>query len=188
MAVTVTNLIQGPATMYHGTFGDATEVASTAINDAPPASAGWSDVGGTLDGVNLQVAIDWSELSVDQIVDVPGRRMTKRDMSVTANMAEGTIENIIRSQNGGTAATGAGFKSFEPSMDNSAVDPEYSTIIVDGIADNSRRRRIHARKTLQIENLESAYKKDEQWVIPGAFHTHYVASNIPPYKITDATS
>jgi len=188
MAVTVTNLIQGPADMYHGWFDTATEPASSAVNTAPPVSAGWTDVGGTLDGVSLEVAIDWSELAVDQLVDVPGRRMTKRDMMVKTQMAEGTLTNLTRSMNGGTSATGTGWASYEPNMDNSAVDPEYSAIIVNGIADNSRRRQIIARRTLQTENLEAAYKKDEQWVIPGSFSTHYVSSIIPPFKITDATS
>lgn len=188
MAVTVTNLIQGPADLYHGWYGTATEIPSSLVNVAPPASAGWTDCGGTLDGVSLEVAIEWSELAVDQVVDVPGRRMTKRDMMVKTQMAEGTLENMVRAMNGGTSASGTGYKSFEPEMDNSAVNPDYGTIIVDGIADNSRRRRIHARRTLQTENMESAYKKDEQWVIPGSFSTHYVAAATPPYKITDATS
>lgn len=188
MAVNVVNLIQGPATMYHGWHGTATEIASSAINTTPAVSGGWSDVGGTLDGVALNVAIEWSELAVDQIVDVPGRRMTKRDMSVQTQMAEGTIENLNRSLNGGTSATGTGFKSYEPAMDNSAVTPTYSTILLDGIAENSRRRRVHARKTLQTEGVESSYKKDEQWVIPATFSTHYVTSSTPPFKIVDATS
>ncbi len=188
MAVNVTNLIQGPATLYHGWFGTATEIPSSSIATTPAASGGWTDAGGTLDGVTLNVAIEWAELAVDQIVDVPGRRMTKRDMSVQTQMAEGTIENLARSLNGGTSATGTGFKSYEPAMDNSAVTPTYSTILLDGIADNSRRRRVHARKTLQTENVESAYKKDEQWVIPGTFSTHYVDAATPPFKITDATS
>ena len=189
MGVNVTNLIQGPATMYHGWFGSTTEPGNTDINTAPSVSGhGMTDVGGTLDGVTLNVAIEWSELAVDQIVDVPGRRMTKRDMSVATQMAEGTIENLTRSLNGGTSATGTGWKSYEPAMANSAVTPNYGVILLDGIADNSRRRRVIARKTLQTENTESAYKKDEQWVIPGTFSTHYVSESIPPFKITDATS
>lgn len=188
MAVNVANLIQGPATLYHGWYGTANEIPSANIANTPPSVSGWTDCGGTLDGVSLEVAIEWSELAVDQVVDVPGRRMTKRDMMVKTNLAEGTLENMVRAMNGGTSATGSGFKTFEPELDNSAVDPDYGTIIVDGIADNSRRRRVHARKTLQTENMESAYKKDEQWVIPGSFSTHYVDSATPPYKITDATS
>lgn len=188
MGVNVVNLIQGPATMYHGFFGTAVEIPSANINTTPAVSAGWRDTGGTLDGVTMEIEIEWSELLVDQVVDVPGRRMTKRDMSVNTQMAEGTLENLVASLNGGTSATGTGFKSYEPEMDNSAVDPDYSTILIDGIADNSRRRRIHARKTLQTESVESAYKKDEQWVIPGKFSTHYVSSSTPPFKITDATS
>lgn len=188
MGVNVTNLIQGPATMYHGWFGTAVDPADTAVNTTPAVSAGWSDVGGTLDGTTLNVAIEWSELAVDQIVDVPGRRMTKRDMSIQTQMAEGTIENLTRSLNGGTSASGTGWKSYEPAMANSAVTPNYGAILLDGIADNSRRRRVIARKTLQTENTESAYKKDEQWVIPGTFSTHYVDDVKPPFKITDSTT
>lgn len=188
MAVNVVNLIQGPATVYHGSFGTAVEIASASVNTAPAVSGGWNDVGGTLDGVNMNIALEWSELAVDQLVDVPGRRVTKRDMSIATQMAEGTIENLSRSLNGGVAASGAAFKSYEPAIDGSAVSPAYSTILLDGIADNSRRRRVHARKTLQTEGVEAAYKKDEQWVIPATFSTHYVDAATAPFKITDATS
>lgn len=188
MAVTVTNLIQGPAALYHGWFGTAIDPANSMINDTPSGASGWNDCGGTQDGVTLSVSHDWSELEVDQIIDVPGRRLTKRDIQVQSNLAEGTIENMVRVMNGGTSATGTGVKTWEPDMDNSAVNPDYSAILVDGIADNSRRRRVILRKTLQVENVESAYKKDSQWVLPANFATHYVDASTPPIKVTDATS
>jgi hypothetical protein len=189
VAVVVTNLIQGPADLWHGWYGDVTEPGLTSLNDSPAGTGGWSDMGGTQDGVKLTVGLEWSELEVDQIVDIPGRRLTKRDAQIGANLAEGTLENMVRAMNGGVSATGTGYKTFEPVIDmNSAVEPDYAAIILDGIAPNGLRRRVNGRKTLNIENMEGEYKKDGMFVIPTMFGTHFIADDTAPYRIQDATS
>lgn len=187
MAVTVTNLIQGPADLYHGWYGQVTEPGLPSLNLTPAPTGGWRDMGGTQDGVKLTVGLEWSELAVDQIVDIPGRRLTKRDAQIAANLAEGTLDNMVASMNGGVSATGTGYETFEPVIDmNSAVDPDYSAVILDGIAPNSLRRRVIGRRTLNIENMEGEYKKDGQFLIPTNFGTHYVSSGTAPYRIQDA--
>lgn len=189
MAVTVTNLIQGPADLYHGWYGEVTEPGLASLNETPAGTGGWDDMGGTQDGVKLTVGLEWSELMVDQIVDIPGRRLTKRDAQIAANLAEGTLENMERSMNGGVMATASGYKTFEPVIDmNSAVEPDYAAIILDGIAPSGLRRRVNGRKTLNIENMEGEYKKDGQFLIPTAFGTHYISNSTAPYRIQDATS
>ncbi|MGH8571195.1 MAG: hypothetical protein ACREX8_01290, partial [Gammaproteobacteria bacterium] len=126
MAVTATNLILGPGSLYTGVFGVA-EPADTAV--ASPPGAGWTDVGGTSDGVTLTVNQEFTELAVDQIVDVPGRRLTKRDMTIGTNLAEPTLDNLVVAMNGGTTATGAGFKSLEPAFATSATQPTYKAVL-----------------------------------------------------------
>ncbi|NIB31141.1 hypothetical protein HBB16_04465 [Pseudonocardia sp. MCCB 268] len=59
----------------------------------------------------------YTELAVDQIVDVPGRRLTKRDMTLQTNMAEPTLENLAVAMNAGTVTAGTGVKSLEPAFD-----------------------------------------------------------------------
>lgn len=186
MAVTASNLILGPASIYLGQFG-ATEPADTAINTAPAASA-WTDGGGTTDGVKLAVDQTYTELEVDQIVDRAGSRLTKRDMSVETVMAEPTLENLSVLMNGGTAASGAGFKSFEPGFANSATQPNYSAVLFDGWGANSYRRRVIVRKTLNVESLEMAYTKDKQVGFKCKFAAHYVNDTTSPLHIVEATA
>ncbi len=184
MAVTATNLTQGPGTLYTGLFG-ATEPADTAV--ASPPGAGWTDVGGTADGVTVNVMQEFSELSVDQIVDVPGRRLTKRDMSIATNMAEPTLENLAIATNGGTITTGAGYKKLEPGYATSATQPTYKALIFDGYAPGGFVRRVIVRKALNTSNVEFAYKKDTQTFFTVSFNAHYVSSSIAPYIYVDGT-
>jgi hypothetical protein len=98
MGVTASQLIMGPGALYSGAFG-ATEPADTAIATAP-SSATFTDVGGTLGGVKLKIEQKFKELEVDQIVDNVGRRLTMREMTISTEMAEPTLENLVLAANG----------------------------------------------------------------------------------------
>lgn len=179
MPVVATNLIQGPATIWGGTFG-ATEPATIAT--AP--GAGWTDFGGTKDGIVLKVSSEYATLTVDQIVDVIQRRRTGREVTIETGLAEATLANIAQSI--GNSAPAANV--LELDNDATAFAPAYGAILVDGIAPGGFRRRIILRKSLPTGNLELAYKKDAQVVIPTVFSLHWVSTSIKPLKIEDATS
>ena len=190
MAATVTNLVQGPATLYIGSFG-ATEPANAAVNSTPQTSA-WTDLGGTTDGAELSIDQEYKELEVDQVVDIPGRRLVKRDMSVKTNLAEPTLANLTYALNDGTvAASGTGFAGYyEPSFTDSATQPTYRALIVHGWAPGSvsstqKRRMVILRKVLSSDNVEFAYKKEDQTVFSVKWSVHYVTSAIAPFKILD---
>jgi hypothetical protein len=183
MSVTVTNLAQGPGTLYTGAFG-TTEPADAAVNTTPAAS-GWTDRGGTDGGIKLVMTQTFSELKVDQIVDSPGRRLVKRDFNLQTNLAEVTLENLSLAMNGGTAASGTGFKTLTPETASSATQPNYIAAILDAWGPNQMRRRVIARKVLNISNVESAYQKDAQTFIPVDFAAHYVSANVAPFYIQD---
>ena len=186
MSVTTTNLIQGPATLYSGQFG-ATEPTDTAVNTVPAASS-WTDMGGTQDGVKLSVDQTYSELDVDQITLRVGSRLTKQDFTIETSLAEATLENLSVVLNGGTAASGAGWKSFDPNVTSSATQPNYFAVILDGYAPSQFRRRIIGRRMLNTDSTELAYTKDKQTLIPAKFSGHYVSSVITPFHIVDQTS
>lgn len=189
MAVTATNLIQGPGTLYAADFGE-TEPADTAVASAP--AVDWTDVGGTQDGVRLVITQEYAELEVDQVVDVPGRRLTKRDMSIATNMAEPTLENLVIALNGGATSTGGtggtAYKAYDPAMDTSATQPTYRALLFDGYAPNGKARRVIVRKALSVESVEAAYKKDEQTLFPVTLAAHWVSSSIKPFRIIDSTA
>jgi hypothetical protein len=183
MTVIVTNLAQGPGTLYTGAFG-TTEPADAAVNTTPAAS-GWTDRGGTDGGIKLVLTQTFSELKVDQIVDSPGRRLVKRDINIQTNLAEVTLENLAMAMNGGTAASGSGFKTLTPDAASSATQPNYIAAILDGWAPTQKRRRVIVRKVLNISNVETAYQKDAQAFVPVDFAAHYVSSSIQPFYVQD---
>ena len=185
MAVTTTNLTQGPADIYTAAFG-ATEPADSAINTAPSASA-WTDMGGTMDGIELEITQEYKELVVDQIVDIPARRMTKRETTLKTKLAEPTLERLSWALNGATGGvtTGSGFESLEPDDSSAATQPTYSAVMLDGYAPAGLRRRIIARKVLNVEGVKFAYKKEDQTVYEVGLATHYVSNSIKPFKIVD---
>jgi hypothetical protein len=175
----------GPGVLYSAAFG-ATEPASTAIG-SPPSSSVFTDVGGTMGGVQLKIDQNFKELEVDQIVDIPGRRLTKREMTIATSMAEPTLENLVVAANGaGSITTGSGFKSFEPSNDTSATQPTYRCLLFDGIAPSGGTRRVIARRCLSTSGVEFEYSKDKQTVVKVEFSAHYVSPSIPAYKLIDA--
>lgn len=188
MPVTATNLTAGPGTLYTGAFG-ATEPLDSAVNSLP-ASAAWTDAGGTQDGSTITLSREFFELEVDQIVDTPGRRLTSRDIQVKTNMAEPTLANLTVALNGGTQTATAAYATYDPDNTTAATQPTYKALLLDGFAPQTAaaatmRRRVIVRKVLSIEDVETDYKKDGQTLFPVTFAAHYVSSVITPFHIVD---
>ena len=186
MSITATNLILGPGTLYTGAFG-ATEPADAAVNATPAASA-WTDCGATDGGVTLTIDQKFTELTVDQVVDSLGRRLTQREIMIDTNLAEPTMANLSLAMNGSTQATGAGFASLDPLNVTSATQPTYTATILDGYAPAGFRRRVIVRKVLNVSSIKASYAKDKETYIPVSFAGHYVSSSITPFHVVDQTS
>lgn len=186
MSVTTSNLIMGPATVYFGAFG-ATEPDPTNINAAPAASA-WTDLGGTDGGISWDVTQTYTDLAVDQIVDVPGARLTARAVELTINMAEVTLANFAIALNDGITASGSGYQTYVPNADSSATQPTYHAILMDGFGPNEFRRRVVMRKCLSTKGTKLPYDKAKQTITPVTFQAFYVSNSITPFEIIDQTS
>lgn len=184
MAVTVSNLILGPGTLYRGLFG-AAEPAASAIATAP-SSAVWTDLGGTTDGVTITINQEYTEYNVDQIIDIPGRALTKREITISTNLAESTLNNLALTMNNlSSVVTGVNASTLTPAFDTSATQPTYSALLFDGYAPSGKRRRLVLRRALSVDNTEFAYKKDEQSVFTVTFSGHYVTSSVAPFQFWD---
>lgn len=189
MGVTVTNLTLGPGELFRGVFG-ATEPTDADIDNEisnTSVSGSWSDMGGTQGGITLELNQEYTELEVDQVVDIPGRRLTKREFKINTNLAEPTLENYKLASNGGEITTGANFRTYEPSMDNSGDTPEYSALIFDGFGPNSLKRRVIARRVLNVATVGQEYMKDSQLLFPVEFSCHYVSAATRPFRYIDQT-
>lgn len=182
MAVTTTNLIAGPANIYYGVVG-ATE-PTDAIT--APASATWTSLGGTKDGVNLTVQQKFVNLDVDQIIDLVEQRQTDRGFLVETHAAELTLENLKLGLNGGTVSTAGQTKTFDPGQIVPGSVPNYAALIIDGLAPNGKARRIIVRKALATKDVQFAYKSGAQSVYTLSFEAHYVSGTTSPFIIMDA--
>lgn len=191
MGVTVTNLTAGPADIYTAAFG-AAETGLFVAAWSAPASATWTDMGGTDDGIKLVIDQNYMELQVDQIVDIPGRRLTKREITVETKMAEPTMANLKLALNAGTVTASAAFTQFDPvTGDTSATQPNYTAVLFDGWAPatTALRRRVLARRMLSIDGVkDSEYKKDGQTFFGVKFSGHYVSASTAPFKLHDFTA
>lgn len=189
IAVIASNLIAGPGDCYRGSFG-ATEPVDTAVSSAP-ATGTWTDMGGTQEGVTINIGQEFQELTVDQVIDRVESRRTSRSITIGTSLAEPTLDNLQWVLNGGVVATGTGFRTYTPDSGTGASQPSYAAMIFDGwapmVANVAKRRRVILRKILNVEGVEFAYTKDGQTVFPVSLQVHYVDSVIALFKIIDAT-
>jgi hypothetical protein len=83
MAVTITNLIEGPAQMWVGVFG-TTEPTGNGV----AVGAGWVDVGGTDGGVNAEIQQTYDRMTVDQVAGGVDARLVDQISKIGTNLAE----------------------------------------------------------------------------------------------------
>ena len=180
----------GPGTLNKGAFG-AVEPADTAVATALDPSV-WTDVGGTSDGVEIAIDQDYTQLEVDQIVDIPERRLTKREATLKTNLAEPSLDNLAIAMNGATIAVGGtgatAFKSLTPINSTSASQVTYAALTFDGFAPNGKPRRVIGRKMLNTKPVEFAYSKKNQTVYSVFFSAHYVSASVAAFKAIDGTA
>ena len=186
MAANPINFIQGPANIYLGSFG-ALEPVDTAVN-AVYAGTAFKDVGGTLDGVQVGIDQTFADLDADQIVDPPGTRMVKRQITVATKLAEPTLDNLATVMNESAPSTAAGVKTFEPQDGLSVFVPTYKALLFEGQAPQGFRRWIIVRKVLNTEGTGFTAKKDDQNSLSVTWKCFYVSSAIRPFRIVDQTS
>lgn len=182
MTVTKGNLIMGPGSLYLAEFGETEPTDATA---AWP--AGWTDFGATQDGVSFGINQEFKELEVDQVVDVPGRRLIKRDTRFKTNLAEATLENLAVALNmpASVITTATGKKTLTPTVGMIPFNPDEYAIGFEGLAPLGYKRRVIVRSALQIGNVEQVSKKDGQKVYPVEFAGHWVSDSVPPFLIID---
>jgi hypothetical protein len=186
MAVNVTNLIQGPANLYAGVF-QAAEPLDSAIS-APYAGTAFVDVGGTLDGVTLNVDQTWSDLDADQIIDVAGTRQVKRQVSIGTKLAEPTLANLAMVLNDSAPVTAAASAFYEPQDGMAAFVPAYRALLFEGFSPAGRRRWVILRKVINTEGTNFTAKKDDQGNLSVTWKTFYVSSAIRPFRVVDQTA
>lgn len=192
--VTAGNILAGPAAMYIGSLDASGNVigvpAASAVNTVPAASA-WRDAGATSGGVTLLVEQDMFVMTVDQVPDRVGVRMTARRPNVRTNMAEATLVNLAQALNVDIDEVDdeSGYKHFALPFGQAAMFPAEVPILLDGwapvSANQPARRRALFRRCVSIENIEAGYTKDGMFLIPVTFGALYVNNTDSPVEFWD---
>ena len=179
------SLVLGPATLYIAPYG-AVEPSNGSVGSSPDPGV-WTDLGGTLGGVELSVEQEWVEVELKQLPDKPMKRLKRRRLSIKTQLAETTLANLAYVLNDSVPASGV----FQPSNRSEASVLSYSALIVDGWnpgihpGGRHKRRRLVARKCLSVDNIQMSYSKDGQTVYTVTWTCHYVDSSTPPFRVID---
>jgi hypothetical protein len=185
MSVTPGNLAMGPGDLYVAAFG-AAEPLPVEINGTPATSA-WTNVGGTLGGLAFNIVNTWKELDVDQLIEVPERRRTKREVTLKTSLAEVTMANFVVAMTGGVVTTSdTNADVYTPDDVTSGNSPTYKAILFDGFGGGGFRRRVKIRKCLNADNVDVQFHPNNQTTYPCVFHSHYVSPSIRSWEVQQA--
>lgn len=199
MAITPYNLVQGPATLYWATFGTTEPAITNAALIAAP-GAGWTDVGGIADGTSVIMEEDltYTDQGVDQLPMAVGARLTKMALSVTATLAEATLQNYQLARNQLATVTvgsggSAGVTTLDPTTGSPSTQPTYTALMIDGWAPTlssgvAAKRRVIVRKCLSSSKLRQEYEKSKMNLYDTAWAGYWVSNSIAPYDIYDQTT
>ena len=176
---TSTNIIVGAAALFVAdttltpgslTAVSATESYKTTLSTAPAASD-YTNVGYTMNGLELEFQPDFGEVKVDQILDVA--KLYKQGMKVTmkTSFAEATLENLLLSlayapsKLSGTKSSSAG-QALDLSAGDIGECPVERALVAVGpgtgdCADSAYVERIYtAYRALSIDNVMVSAKRD----------------------------
>lgn len=194
IGVNASNLVLGPAVLRVGAFGAAEPTDSSVTPDGymtPPNSAVWVDVGGTDGGITFETDSTYTDLQVDQEILPVGARLTELKISVTAKLAELTMQNMAVALNQAAApSVQSGYQTMDIPAGSSATQPTYAALLIDGwapytSAGTAALRRIIVRKVLSQTKITLSYDKKSQQSYDCTWTCYFVSPSINPVHIVD---
>jgi hypothetical protein len=166
MAVNVSNIIVGEATIKLGTNANATTIA--AMNN-------FADIGATQNGLEISWEPDMVDIEIDQFGDAAKVIQSKVKVMVKTTLAEGTLNNLATawnydSETGGdsvkvnNAGDGANTKTFL--FGAQGVIPYEKGLVVTGTAPGSTAgdtltRSFYTKRAISMESSTIAMKRAE---------------------------
>ena len=164
MAVNVSNIIVGEATIKLGTNANATNIA--AMNN-------FADIGATQNGLEISWEPDMVDIEIDQFGDAAKVIQSKVKVMVKTTLAEGTLNNLATAWNyddvtGGDSVKanndGANTKTFL--FGAQGVIPYEKALLVTGTAPGSTAgdlltRKFYTKRAISMESSTIAMKRAE---------------------------
>ena len=164
MAVNVSNIIVGEATLKLGTNANATTIA--AMNN-------FADIGATQNGLEISWEPDMVDIEIDQFGDAAKVIQSKVKVMVKTTLAEGTLNNLATAWNyddvtGGDSVKanndGANTKTFL--FGAQGVIPYEKALVVTGTAPGSTAgdlltRKFYTKRAISMESSSISMKRAE---------------------------
>jgi hypothetical protein len=173
---TSTNIIVGAAALFVAdtTLTPATleaYVGNESFRETLSDDAAYTNVGYTMNGLELQFQPDFGEVQVDQILDVAKLYKQGMQVNLATAFAEATLENLLLALALNTSVTGNKATSNGQTLNLSAGElgecPVERGIVAVGpgtgdCADSAYVERVYsAYRALSIENVTVSAKRDE---------------------------
>lgn len=194
MSVNPSNLIQGPAILYIAPYGTAEPTDASVTPDGyltiPPSP--WTDVGSTESGIVFDVEHTITPQEVDQLIDPAGGRLTKRVITVTATLAEATLNNLNYATNGILNVDAlTGYTTADPQTTNAATQPNYYMLMIYGwgpllLTGRPSLRRITVRKVLSQVKASLDYEMTKYATYACTWTAYYVSQYVSPFHVVEA--
>lgn len=109
----VANVIVGSGILFVAPFGTAPPSLATLPTEAAWLAAGWKEPGYTDSGVEFDYTPGYKEIKVDEEASPVKRLLDTENLSITAGLAEATIENLNRAIAASTLTNpGTGIKTL----------------------------------------------------------------------------
>ena len=193
MAVNVSNIIVGEATLKLGTNANATTIAAMNAFD---------DIGATSNGLEISWEPDMVDIEIDQFGDAAKVIQSKVKVMVKTTLAEGTLKNLATAWNYDNTDPGsdilanndgANTKTFM--FGTQGVIPFEKGLVVTGTAPGStagatRTRTFYAKRAISMESSTISMKRAEATMFAVGFRIlPTIADSGYEYgKIVDATA
>lgn len=180
--VDTTKMMVGPGKMRYAPVGtsDATVVAT-----GLPVWTSWTDVGATDGGVQMSIAKDYANHTVDQVADWVASSITERHVTLQTNVVESAnLAKLSLVNNGGVSASvNASWDKYEPNVDLIATQETYIAVAVEGKTLAGKSCIIVARRVLNVDSVSWEFKKDGKTMYSLSFAGHYVDDTTAPFIV-----
>lgn len=151
-----------------------------------PSWTSWTDIGATDGGVQMSIAKDYTNHTVDQVADWVASTINERHVTVQTEVVEsGDLARISLVNNGGTTTPSfnASWDKYEPTTDLIATQETYIAVGLEGKALDGKKMIIVARRVLNVDSIAFEFKKDGKTTLGLNFAGHYVSDTIAPFVI-----
>lgn len=186
MSGNANNIVQGPAYFYVAPFGSTEPADSAATVTAGAPGGAFVDAGFTETAVVIEEDQTWTDLKVQQVAMAVGARLTDYLVTVKTQMAEISVNNLTTALNSLTTVTvAASYTTVDRVVTNSATQPTYACLIVDGwgptLATGQPARWRHTiRKVISKPKIQRNYELTKKTVFDVTFQGYWVSSSISP--------